>query len=185
LLGIGSDDVRESPVPGGAAAVPRRRCQRPVDRYAPGRLSPESSYLVMDMLSDPEARRALFGAYLPLDLPIAIAAKTGTATGFADTVTVAATREAVAAAWAGSFDGSGTKGTLAMWSAAPLVRAALLAVAERAGHPLTLPPAPPGIQSRDVCRITGALPARTSTSTSSPGASPRGGATAGTGAGSG
>jgi penicillin-binding protein 1C len=147
-------------VEGGQVALPTAFAGEP-PRYAPGRLSPESSYLVMDMLSDAEARRAVFGADLPLDLPFPVAAKTGTSTGFADTVAVAATSEAVVAAWAGSFDGSGTKGTLAMWSAAPLVRAALLAVAERAGHPLTLPPAPPSIQSRDVCRITGALPGPT------------------------
>jgi penicillin-binding protein 1C len=121
-------------------------------------VSPEASWLVMDMLSDPDARRAVFGAELPLDLPFKVAAKTGTSSGFADTVTVAATHEAVAAAWAGSFDGSGTRGALAMWSAAPLVRAAMLAVADLAGHPLTLPAAPAGIATRDVCRITGALP---------------------------
>src|SRR6185436_17554436 len=93
--------------------------------------SPQASYLVMDMLADPQARRASFGADLPLDLPFAVAAKTGTSSGFADTLTVAATREAVVAAWAGAFDGSGTKGALAMWSAAPIVRAGLLAVRDQ------------------------------------------------------
>jgi membrane carboxypeptidase/penicillin-binding protein PbpC len=38
-----------------------------------------------------------FGADLPLDIPFPVAAKTGTSSGFADTVAVAATREAVAA----------------------------------------------------------------------------------------
>jgi penicillin-binding protein 1C len=111
----------------------------------------------MDILSDAEARRAVFGADLPLDLPFKAAAKTGTSSGFADTVAVGVTREAVAAAWAGNFDGSGSKGALAMWSAAPLVRAALLAVAGLAGHPLTLPAPPSAITSGDVCRISGAL----------------------------
>ena len=45
-----------------------------------------------------------------------------------------------------------------MWSAAPLVRAALLAVSDLTGRPLTLPEAPASIVSHDVCRITGALP---------------------------
>lgn len=126
-------------------------------QLAEGSISPEASWLVMDMLSDPDARRAVFGAALPLDLPFKVAAKTGTSSGFADTVTVAATNEAVAAAWAGAFDGSGTQGTLAMWSAAPLVRAAMLGVADLAGHPLTLPAAPTGITTRDVCRIRGEL----------------------------
>ena len=80
----------------------------------------------MDMLSDPAARRAVFGAELPFDLPFRVAAKTGTSAGYADTVAIAATSEVVVAAWAGAFDGSGTRGQLAMWSAAPLARAALL-----------------------------------------------------------
>jgi penicillin-binding protein 1C len=104
--------------------------------------SAQASWLTMDVLADPQARRATFGADLPLDLPFRAAAKTGTSSGFADTVTIGATREAVAAAWVGALDGTGTKGRLAMWSAAPLVRAALLAVADLRGVPLTLPPAP-------------------------------------------
>ena len=143
-------------VEGGHVHLPTAFADAPV-RQAGGGFSPETSWLVMDMLSDPEARRAVFGAELPLDLPFKVAAKTGTSSGFADTAAIAVTDEAVAAAWAGSFDGSGNQGALAMWSAAPLVRAALLAVADLAGHPLTLPPAPAGIVTHDVCRITGAL----------------------------
>jgi penicillin-binding protein 1C len=112
--------------------------------------SPEASWLTMDVLSDANARRATFGAELPLDLPFRVAAKTGTSSGFADTVTVGATREAIAAAWVGAFDGTGTKGKLAMWSAAPLVRAALLAVADLRGAPLTLPPTPARLAGQPV-----------------------------------
>jgi hypothetical protein len=46
-----------------------------------------------------------------------------------------------------------------MWSAAPLVRAALLAVADQRGAPLTLPPAPDGVVIRTICRLTGRLAA--------------------------
>ena len=144
-------------VAGGQVTLPRVLADDPPQRAA-GSISAQASWLVMDMLSDPDARRAVFGADLPLDMPFKVAAKTGTSSGFADTVAVGATSEAVAAAWAGDFDGSGTRGTLAMWSAAPLVRAALLAVSDLAGRPLTLPDAPAGITSHDVCRITGALP---------------------------
>ena len=119
---------------------------------------PVTSWLVMDMLADPAARRSAFGAQLPLDLPFPVAAKTGTSSGFADTYTVAATREVVVAAWAGAFDGSGTRGHLAMWSAAPLARAALLAAADRHGGHLTLPPPPPGVVTADVCEVTGLRP---------------------------
>jgi penicillin-binding protein 1C len=143
-------------VTGGLVHLPRAwdGQARPATRL----FSPETSWLVMDMLADPDARRAAFGASLPFDLPFRVAAKTGTSSGFADTLAIAATREAVVAAWAGAFDGSGTRGQLAMWSAAPLARAALLAAADRAGGPLTLPPAPPGIVARDICRVTGLVP---------------------------
>jgi hypothetical protein len=71
---------------------------------------------------------------------------------------VVATREVVVAVWAGAFDGSGTKGALAMWSAAPIARAALLAVRDTRGRPLSLPEPPAGIAEASVCRVTGQLP---------------------------
>jgi penicillin-binding protein 1C len=124
---------------------------------SPRRLfSPEVSWLVMDMLADPGARRAAFGAELPVDLPFPVAIKTGTSAGYSDTVAIGTTREAVVAAWAGAFDGSGTKGALAMWSAAPLVRAGLRAVS--AGVPLTLPPRPETLTTVDICPLSGARP---------------------------
>ena len=59
---------------------------------------------------------------LPFDLPFRIAAKTGTARGFADTWAVGATREVIVGAWAGTFDGTPTQGLVGMDAAAPLVR---------------------------------------------------------------
>jgi penicillin-binding protein 1C len=117
---------------------------------------PDVAWLTMDMLADPSARRSVFGAELPLDLPFRVAAKTGTSAGFSDTVAVGATREVVVAAWAGDFEGKGTRGTLAMWSAAPLVRAGLLAMAERG--PLTLPERPADVVDRPVCALSGMAP---------------------------
>jgi penicillin-binding protein 1C len=110
----------------------------------------------MDMLSDPEARRPAFGTELPLDLPFRVAAKTGTARGFSDTVAVAATREVIAAAWAGNFDGTPSHGVVAMQGAAPLVRDALLAYAD--GRMLTLPGRPDDVEEVDVCAISGLAP---------------------------
>src|SRR3954471_23398928 len=46
---------------------------RPPERRV---FSPETSWLVMDMMSDPEARRPGFGMELPFDLPFRVAAKT-------------------------------------------------------------------------------------------------------------
>ena len=116
--------------------------------------SPQTSWLVMDMLSDEEARHPVFGQELPLeDLGFPVAAKTGTSRGFADTVAVAVTRELTVAAWAGNFDGQPTQGVIAMRAAAPLARTAILLAAR--GRALTLPERPSGIVSATVCALSG------------------------------
>jgi penicillin-binding protein 1C len=133
--------------PGGAQWRPPRAPERRV-------FSPQTSWLVMDMLSDPEARRPGFGMELPFDLPFRIAAKTGTARGFADTWAIGATREVIVGAWAGTFDGSAMQGIVGMDAAAPLVRDAFLAIASQGATP-TLPARPQGIDDVDVCADTG------------------------------
>jgi penicillin-binding protein 1C len=118
--------------------------------------SAQTAWLVMDMLADPEARRPGFGMELPLDLPFPVAAKTGTARGFADTWAVGATRELIVGAWAGTFDGAPTHGLVGMDAAAPLVRDALLAAAH--GAKLTLPARPDGLEDVEVCALSGMAP---------------------------
>jgi penicillin-binding protein 1C len=121
--------------------------------------SSATSWMTMDMLSDPEARRPGFGMELPFDLPFRIAAKTGTARGFSDTWAVGATNEVIVGAWAGSFDGVSTQGIVGMDAAAPLVRDAMLAVA--GGNKLTLPPKPDDVEEIEVCELSGMLPSPT------------------------
>lgn len=124
---------------------------------APARvLSREVSWLVMDMLSDPEARRPRFGDDLPFDLPYRVAAKTGTARGFSDTVAIAATSELTVAAWTGRFDGRPMQGLSGMRGAAELARAALLLASH--GRDLTLPQRPQGVTPVEVCPLSGKLP---------------------------
>ena len=118
--------------------------------------SEQVSWLTMDMLSDPEARRPMFGNELPVDdMGFPIAFKTGTSRGFADTVAVGVTEQLTVAAWAGNFDGSPTHGLLAMDAAAPLVRAGMMLGAR--GRELTLPERPEGIVSARVCPVSGKL----------------------------
>lgn len=127
------------------------RPERPRDTRI---FSPETSWLVMDMLADPEARRPAFGQELPIDLPFRVAFKTGTARGFSDTVAIGVTREVTVAAWAGTFDGTATQGLVAMQAAAPLVRAGLLAI----GRDLTLPEKPDEVTTATVCPVSGLRP---------------------------
>jgi penicillin-binding protein 1C len=118
--------------------------------------SPQTSWLVMHMLADAEARRPMFGAELPVDLPYPVVAKTGTAEGFSDTVAILATRELIVAAWSGRTDGNAIEGRAAMHTAAPLARAALLAASR--GRDLHLATRPDGIARAEVCPISGELP---------------------------
>lgn len=133
----------------GAPLVPAASEERRV-------LSPQTAWLVMDMLANPEARRPRFGPDLPLDLPYRVAAKTGTARGFSDTVAIVATRELTVAAWTGRFDGHSMQGLSGMRGAAELARAALLAASH--GKPLSLPARPEGVSTISVCPISGKLP---------------------------
>jgi penicillin-binding protein 1C len=139
-----------------AVEAPDRTRWRPA--LAPERrvFSPSTSWLVMDMMADAEARRPGFGQELPFDLPFPVAAKTGTARGFADMLAVAATREVLVAAWAGNFDGTPGQGVPGMEAAAPLVRDALLAVA--GGRALTLPARPDDVEAIEVCAVSGMAP---------------------------
>jgi penicillin-binding protein 1C len=139
------------------AVEPAGDALRAVAAPPPSRIfSPEVSWLVMDMLADADARRPAFGDDLPVDLPFAVAAKTGTSGGFSDNVAVLATRQFIVAAWAGNFDGRPMHQVMAMWGAAPLGRALILAAAD--GRALTLPPRPPGVIARPVCALSGAAP---------------------------
>lgn len=142
-----------------SVAAPSGAVARPPSAPDVAVFSPTTSWLVMDMLSDPDARRPGFGTELPFDLPFRIAAKTGTARGFADTWAVGATNEYLVGAWAGTFDGTPTQGLVGMDAAGVLVRDAYQTLAERRRP--TLPPRPrdgsDGIEAVDVCPVSGLL----------------------------
>ena len=115
--------------------------------------SKQVAWITMDMLSDREARRKVFGQELPADLPYNVVVKTGTARGFSDTVAVFATNEYTVAAWTGRFDGNPTKGVLGMSGAAPLAKDALLIASK--GKMLSLPPMPAGVDVAAICPLSG------------------------------
>jgi penicillin-binding protein 1C len=93
--------------------------------------------VLTDILSDSRARVAAFGERSALDLPFAVAAKTGTSKGSRDNWTVGFTREVTVAVWAGNFDGSAMRGTSGITGAAPIFHAAMEA-AMRGRNPLPL-----------------------------------------------
>jgi penicillin-binding protein 1C len=119
--------------------------------------SAEVSYLLYDILSDPDARKPMFGDRVPLELPFRVALKTGTTKAYTDLWAIGVTREYTVGVWAGNFDGSPTYHVMSSEGATPLVRAAYTAIAARFGNP-TAPDRPSSIVAAEVCPLSGKRP---------------------------
>jgi penicillin-binding protein 1C len=119
--------------------------------------TPEIAYLIFDILSDPDARRPMFGSSAPMIVDFRVALKTGTTRAYTDDLAFGTTAEYTVGAWGGNFDGSPTAGVMAMQGAAPLVRAAFVSLAARFGSP-TAPARPSTLERGEVCAVSGMLP---------------------------
>lgn len=119
--------------------------------------SEEVSYLLWDILSDPDARKPMFGDRVPLELPFKVALKTGTTKAYTDLWAIGVTREYTVGVWAGNFDGSPTYHVMSTEGATPLVRAVYAAIAARFGNP-TEPDRPSTIVSAEICPLSGKRP---------------------------
>jgi len=117
----------------------------------------EAAYLIYDILSDPDARKPMFGDRVPLHLPFPVALKTGTTKAYTDLWAIGVTREYTVGVWAGNFDGSPTHHVMSTEGATPLVRAAYTAIAARYGDP-TAPRRPDAIVAADICPLSGKRP---------------------------
>ena len=132
-------------------------------------LTPEAAFLVTDILSDNDARAAMFGNVGQLRLSRPAAVKTGTTTDFRDNWTIGYTRFLVAGVWAGNSDGrpmrniSGITGAAPIWHdfmQAMLDDPAMMAVLGAPNDPaawdfspptevVQLPDCPPGVRCRN------------------------------------
>ena len=119
--------------------------------------SEEISYLIFDILSDPDARRPMFGDSVPMHLPFKVALKTGTTKAYTDLWAVGTTPEYTVGVWAGNFDGSPTHRVRSVQGATPLISAAYTDIAARFGAP-SAPRRPSGIVDAHVCPVSGKLP---------------------------
>jgi penicillin-binding protein 1C len=119
-------------------------------------LAPEHSYLLADILSDPDARILGFGETSPFDLPFPAAAKSGTTTGYRDDWTLGFTPEIAVGVWVGNADGSPMQGVSGVDGAGPIWRDVMSAAAF--GRRMTWPSRPAGIVETTVCAPTGLLP---------------------------
>ena len=123
-------------------------------------LSPEASFLILDMLRKNPRPDALAISTTGPRLPIAW--KTGTSYAFRDAWTVGVFGPYVLAVWVGNFDGSGNPAFVGRQAAAPLFFA--IADSLTAGLPErylnTEPPPQLNLHKVEVCESTGDLPSR-------------------------
>jgi penicillin-binding protein 1C len=118
---------------------------------------------VTDMLSDPRARSASFGARTVLDFSFPVAAKTGTSKGYRDNWVVGYTRAVTVAVWIGNFDGREMENVSGITGAGPIFHAVMdAAMRRRASTPAT-GAASLGVEGREgvrrvqICALSGGL----------------------------
>lgn len=133
----------------------RRKASDPVDA---GRrlLSPEASYLVLDMLKDnPRPRQGFEQNWLQDQTPVPW--KTGTSFSFRDAWSVGLVGPYVVAVWIGNFDGESNPAFVGAEAAGPLFFAIVDALKAEG-----LPPVPvkslPKIKDVEVCALSGKIP---------------------------
>lgn len=119
--------------------------------------SEEISYQLFDILSDPDARKPMFGDRVPMNLPFKVALKTGTTKAYTDLWAIGATKEYTVGVWAGNFDGAPTHQVMSLQGATPLMRSIYTAIASRYGDP-SAPARPQSLVSAQVCPLSGKRP---------------------------
>jgi penicillin-binding protein 1C len=128
---------------------------RPTTRHAERVVSAQAAALVLDVLSDAEARAPGFGEVTPFDFPFPVAAKTGTSRHFTDNWAVGVTQGFTVAVWVGDFSGRPMEGVSGVSGAGPLLYRAVLATATRRAPGALPTPEQAGLVPRRVCRLSG------------------------------
>jgi 1A family penicillin-binding protein len=119
-------------------------------------VSPQTAYLISDILSDNDARAPGFGlnSFLRLDRPAAV--KTGTTSDFRDNWTVGYTPRLAVGVWVGNADNSPMRNVSGVDGAAPIWRDVMQTALK--GTPPEGFPEPEGIERVVVCLPSGLLP---------------------------
>lgn len=116
-------------------------------------LSPETCYLIADILADNQARAGAFGVHSVLRLPFRCAVKTGTSSDFRDNWCFGFTGHYTVGVWVGNLDNRPMAGISGVAGAGPIFRRTMLALHENR-EPVFLK-RPQGIQSVEVDQRTG------------------------------
>ncbi len=120
-------------------------------------LSPQSAYLITDILSDDVARQPAFGRNSVLNLPFDAAVKTGTTTDWRDNWTVGYSTQRLVGVWVGNADNSPMLDVSGVDGAGPIWHDLML-LAHRTPPPPFV--RPDKIVEREICTASGMLPSR-------------------------
>ena len=120
-------------------------------------ISPQTAYLITDILSDDIARSPAFGRNSVLNLPFPAAVKTGTTTDWRDNWTIGYTTQRLVGVWVGNADNTPMVGVSGVDGAGPiwhdLMRLAHLRPPQPFGRP-------DGLVEVEICAPSGMLPTR-------------------------
>jgi penicillin-binding protein 1C len=124
--------------------------------------SPQTAFWITDILSDAEAREAVFGRGGDLEFPFPVAVKTGTSQAYHDNWTVGYSRHVTVGVWVGNFNRTPLRNSSGITGAAPIFHAVMLAAEHRVGGAIafeTTPivPRPADLRHVEICATTGRL----------------------------
>ena len=119
-------------------------------------ISPQTAYLITDILSDNQARVAGFGERSWLNLSRPAAAKTGTTTDWRDNWTIGYTPDLVAGVWVGNADNEPMVGVSGVSGAGPIWHDFMEEM--HGGEPVGKFERPAGLVEEVVCSVSGLLP---------------------------
>ncbi|MBC7241764.1 MAG: penicillin-binding protein 1C [Anaerolineae bacterium] len=119
-------------------------------------ITPQTAFLITDILADAQARRLGFGAspWLRLDRPAAV--KTGTTTDWRDNWTIGYTPDYVTGVWVGNADNAPMYGVSGVSGAGPIWHDIMLRIHQ--GRPRRGFARPDGLVQVEVCAVSGLLP---------------------------
>ncbi len=118
-------------------------------------LTPQTAYLITDILADNHARAAAFGLNSALQVPFEMAAKTGTSKDYKDNFAIGYTPRWTVGVWVGNFDASSMQKVSGVTGAGPILHDVALYLNEKFPSPaFTLTP---GVVHQKVCADSGLL----------------------------
>lgn len=128
-IALGNPEVRLVDLAGAYAALASGGRWRPVEVFSSEHaaveeqvIPPGIAAILVDILSDTDARDRFFGMQNPFHFEFPVAVKTGTSGNWRDNWSFGSTRDATVGVWVGNFDAQPMQGTSGATGAGPLLR---------------------------------------------------------------